>query len=109
MFIAKTYVATLFVAIFTGVGLIICYTLMDKPLILKKSLVYLGNHSSNIWLTHMFLYMSFGAFSQYVYLTNDPVIIFSTLLFMCILFSYFINYVESKFQHIGSNQHDSNT
>jgi hypothetical protein len=109
MFIAKTYVPTLFVAICTGVGLIVFYTLMAIPLMLKNSVVYLGKHSSNIWLTHMFLYMSIGAFSRYVYLTRNPLIIFSTLLFMCILFSYFINYVENKFQRIGAAQHDSNT
>ncbi|PKG75761.1 hypothetical protein CXF86_05395 [Shewanella sp. GutCb] len=106
MFIVKTYVPTLYAAVFTGVGLFVCYLLIDKPKIVNSTLAYLGHHSSNIWLSHMFLYMNFGAFSQSVYLTNDPVMIFSTLLFMCIQFSYFINFLESKFQRIGSNSHD---
>ena len=95
MFILKTYVPSLFVAIFTGVGLIICYLLIDKPLIIESFFSYLGHHSSNIWLSHMFLYVSFETLSRYVYLTNDPVIIFCSLLIMSILFSYLINGIES--------------
>lgn len=111
MFIAKTYVPTLYTAIFTGIGLVVCYLLIDKPKIISSTLAYLGDHSSNIWLTHMFFYLIFAAFSQYVYLTSDPIMIFSTLLFMCISVSYFINFFERKFQfqRIGSNQRDSNT
>jgi len=101
--IAKTYVPTLFTAIFTGVALLTCYLLIDKPLIIKKILTYLGMHSSNIWLTHMFIYLSFDSFSQYVYLTRDPIIIFSSLLIMCLGCSYVINFLERKIQKIGFN------
>ena len=98
MFIAKTYVPTLFVAIATGVGLILCYLLIDKPVFIKKILSYLGMHSSNIWLTHMFIYLSFVSVSQYVYLSRDPIIIFSSLLIMCLGCSYVINFLEEKIQ-----------
>ena len=103
IFIAKTYVPTLFTAIFTGVAFLTCYLLIDKPLILRKILTYLGMHSTNIWLTHMFIYFSFDSFSQYVYLTRDPIIIFSSLLIMCLGCSYVINFLERKIQKIGFN------
>lgn len=95
MFIAKTYVPSLYTAIFTGIGLVICYLIINKPKFISATLAYLGHHSSNIWLTHMFLYLHFSFFKPYIYYFNDPVIIFTTLLLMCLLFSYFINSTES--------------
>ena len=94
MFIAKTYVPTLYTAIFTGIGLVVCYLSINKPKFISATLSYLGHHSSNIWLTHMFLYLHFTFFKPYIYYFNDPVIIFCTLLLMCISFSYFINSIE---------------
>lgn len=91
MFVAKTYVPSLYVAIFTGIGVVVCYWLIDKPKMVKVVLAYLGNHSSNIWLTHMFFYMIFPFFKYYIYYFSDPILIFCTLLLIFLLFSYFIN------------------
>ena len=94
MFIAKAHVPSLYTAVFTGTGLVVCYLIIDKPKLIESVLAYLGHHSSNIWLIHMFFYIIFAFFSQYVYLTDDPIVIFSALLFMCMLASHLINSVE---------------
>ena len=57
MIIVHGIVQTLFVAVFTGIIFICCFNLMNKPRWINKTLDYLGDHSTNIWLTHMFFYM----------------------------------------------------
>ncbi|MGI2030310.1 hypothetical protein, partial [Endozoicomonas acroporae] len=95
MFVAKMYFPTLYVAVFTGVGTVVCYLLIDKPAALRKILEFLGVHSANIWLIHMFIYMTFSIFKSYVFYFKNPIAIFSTLLIVCIMFSYLIDNLES--------------
>lgn len=49
----------------------------------------------------MFFYMIFPTFKYYVYYFDDPVIIFSTLLLISLVFSYFVisieNFINTKF------------
>lgn len=65
MIIAHGFIETLFVAVFTGIAFICIFNLIDKPIWLNKLLDYLGDHSTNMWLTHMFFYMIY--FKQVVF------------------------------------------
>ncbi|MGL6059017.1 MAG: acyltransferase family protein [Culicoidibacterales bacterium] len=65
MIIAHGIVQNLYVAIFTGIPFIVIFNLLDKPKWLAKSFNYIGGHSTNLWLTHMFFYMIY--FKQLVY------------------------------------------
>ena len=65
MIVAHGIVQTLFVAIFTGIVFICLFNLIDKPKWINRLFNYLGDHSTNIWLIHMFFYMIY--FKDLVY------------------------------------------
>ena len=89
MIIAHGFVETLFVAVFTGIIFICCFNLMDKPKWLNKILDYLGSHSTNMWLTHMFFYMIY--FKEIVFAPKYIFLIFPWLIILCLGASYIIN------------------
>lgn len=89
MIIAHGIVQTLFVAVFTGIAFICIFNLMNKPKWLNKLLDYLGNHSTNLWLTHMFFYMIF--FKELVFALKYSFLIFPWLIILCLASSYIIN------------------
>lgn len=63
MFAAHAVVQTAFVAVFTGLGAVCLLCVCRMPRFLEKALCFLGDHSSCIWLSHMFFYGDlFGGF-----------------------------------------------
>jgi hypothetical protein len=97
LFIFKVYFPTLYVAIFTGVVTITLYLMLVKPSFVRCLLNYLGRHSVNIWLVHMFAYMVFLPFKSIVYYSSNNVVIFITLLSICLVFSLLINVIFKLF------------
>ena len=91
MIIAHGIVQTLFVAVFTGIVFICVFNLMDKPNWLNNLLSYLGNHSTNMWLIHMFFYMIY--FKNLVYGAKYSFLIFPWLVILCIVSSYVVNFI----------------
>lgn len=91
MIIAHGFVQTLFVAVFTGIAFICIFNLMDKPKWLNKLLDYLGDHSTNMWLTHMFFYMIY--FKELVFAPTYSFLIFPWLVILCLGSSYLINLI----------------
>ena len=91
MIIAHGIVQTLFVAVFIGIVFICVFNLIDKPKWLNNLLSYLGNHSTNMWLTHMFFYMIY--FKKLVYGARYSFLIFPWLVILCIVSSYIINLI----------------
>lgn len=91
MIIAHGFVQTLYVAAFTGIAFIVLFNLIDKPRWLDNLLSDISNHSTNMWLTHMFFYMIY--FKELVYAPKYPILIFIWLVILCIGTSYLINYI----------------
>lgn len=91
MIVAHGFVQTLFVAVFTGIAFICIVNLMDKPKWLENLLDYLSNHSTNMWLIHMFFYMIY--FKELVYAPQNPILIFIWLIVLCLLSSYVVNLI----------------
>lgn len=91
MIIGHGIIQSMFVAVFTGIAFIYIFNLMDKPKWLDKLLNYLGNHSTNLWLTHMFFYMIY--FKKLVFAPKYSFIIFPWLVILCLGSSYIINYI----------------
>lgn len=91
MIVAHGVVQTLFVAVFTGVAFICIFNLIDKPRWVSKLLDYLSNHSTNMWLTHMFFYMIY--FKEVVFASKYSFLIFPWLVIMCLISSYLINLI----------------
>lgn len=80
---------SMFIAPFTALAFICLFSLMDKNSQVQKLFIYFGQHSTNIWLTHMFFYMSI--FPELTFTPRYPVLIFGWLIIMCLVSSYFIN------------------
>ena len=91
MIVAHGIVQTLFVAVFTGVVFICVFNLIDKPKWVNRLFNYLGDHSTNIWLIHMFFYMIY--FKDLVYGAKYSFLIFSWLIILCLVSSYIVNLI----------------
>lgn len=75
-----------------GVLTFFLFNLWNKSANTKKIFLFLGKHSTNIWLVHMFYYNYI--FGNLVLSLNYPICIFLFLLFLCILTSYIIEWIR---------------
>ena len=98
LFLVHAVVQSLIVAPFTALGCIICFYLWEKPRWVKKTFLFFGKHSTNIWLVHMFFYMVL--FENLVFMLREPLLIYIGMLAICICVSYLINIVEDIVKYI---------
>ena len=98
MIVCHGFVQTLFVAVFTGIAFIVLFNLIDNPNPLDKLLYYLSDHSTNMWLIHMFFYMVY--FKSLVFMPKYPVLIFIWLVILCIIASYLIKFLYTSIINI---------
>jgi len=96
LFIAKSYLPSLFFAVFFFAATIILYLLWDTTGLVAAALGYLGKHSTNLWLTHMFIYLQFEQFKALIYWSRDPLLILCSLVVVCLAFSYPINWAKDR-------------
>ncbi|WP_020062968.1 acyltransferase family protein [Bacillus sp. 123MFChir2] len=89
---------SMIIAPFTAIAFICFFNLMDKSNFIQRIFTFFGNHSTNIWLTHMFFYMSI--FPKLTFAPRYPIIILGWLIVMCLASSYVINFI---YQHIIRN------
>lgn len=61
---------------------------------LKSCFMFMGRHSTNIWLTHMFFYLCM--FPGLVVSARYPIFIFVYMMVLCIAVSIVINFIYSK-------------
>ena len=92
MFVFHCVVQSLIVAPFTGIVTIMCFHLWDKPAWIESGFSFLGYHSTNIWLTHMFFYLTL--FKDMVFKVKYPLFILIYMMVVCIIVSIIINYIE---------------
>ena len=69
--------------------ILLCCHSMTMPT--QKILLYFGNHSTNMWLTHMQYYMIFA--SSFVFMSRNVFIIFITLIILSLVSSYVIEFI----------------
>lgn len=60
----------------------------------RYSLINLGNHSTNIFLFHTFIYYYW--FPDIIYITRNPIIILFELIIVCYSISLFIEFIKRK-------------
>lgn len=74
----------------SGVAILVflIFNLIKKPIAIEKFFLFLGKHSTNIWLTHMFFYLIL--FKDFVLAAKYPLLILVLLLLLCIITSYII-------------------
>lgn len=68
-----------------GIIIITAFWLWDKPDPVKHFLIFIGKHSTNIWLTHLFLYASL--FTNLVFIAKYPPVIFCFMIVLTIVVS----------------------
>ena len=98
MFIFHCIEQSLIVVPITGIVTIMCFHLWDKPTWIENIFSFLGKHSTNIWLTHMFFYLIL--FRGMVFKAKYPLLILAYMLTICILISIIINYIEGFIRRI---------
>lgn len=98
MFIIHCIEESAVIAPITGIVTISCFHLWKKPDKIKKFFDFFGNHSTNIWLTHMFFYEE--PFKDLVFIVKYPILILLFLLTLCILISYGIDMLEKMIKRI---------
>lgn len=91
-FIFHCFVQSLIVAPITGIIVLMCFHLWDKPEWMEKSFLLLGKHSTNIWLIHMFFYLVL--FKNFIFRLKEPALIFVGMFVLCIVISILINQIE---------------
>lgn len=83
------FVESMFVAPFTAIAFICLFNVIEKKIFITRTLNFLANHSTNIWLTHMFFYISL--FPELTFAPTYPILIYGWLIILCLLSSYIIN------------------
>ena len=87
--ICHAVVKTMAIAPITALMIIIGFATFNiSNNVIRKILLFFGNHSTNIWLTHMQFYMIFC--KDIVFSTNTVIGCFIILLTMCIITSFII-------------------
>lgn len=91
MIVGHGIVQTLFVAVFTGIAFICLFNLLDKPKWMDKMFLYLSEHSNNIWLVHMFIYVTY--FKSIVFAAKYSILIYIWLIILCLISSYIVKII----------------
>lgn len=91
IFIFHCIFQNLIVAPFIGMIIIIVFNVANKCKLVNRFFEFLGNHSTNIWLTHMFFYSVL--FDNLVFAAKYPLFILLLMLIITITVSYVINLI----------------
>lgn len=90
LFFARTlFLQSLFFAPLSGLVIILLFHCLHRD---NYILSFIGKHSTNIWLVHMFFYKYI--FIDLVYIAKYFVLIVFLMLFLCIITSYIIIFIE---------------
>lgn len=92
MIVVHGMVQSLFVAVITATVTIILLCVCPLPKRLTSLLCYLGEHSTNIWLVHMFFYSVL--FEGFVFCAKYPISVFLLLLLASLASSYVIKWLS---------------
>jgi surface polysaccharide O-acyltransferase-like enzyme len=91
LFIIHSLYESMIIAPITGIAFICFFNLIDKKLNIKKVLNFISSHSTNLWLTHMFFYITI--FPRLTFAPKYPLLIFFWLIILCLISSYIINLI----------------
>lgn len=92
-----------FLAPFTALATLCILIVTRFPKVIETSVCFLGKHSTNIWLIHMFFYM--GLFDGLVFIAKYPPFIAIFMFLICIAVSLFINVLYHPICHLITNKH----
>lgn len=84
----------------TAVLMFLIFNIWEKSEYTKQVFEFLGRHSTNIWLTHMFFYAYI--FKNLVFCVKYPLLILLFLLILCVITSYIIMIIETIVRKVWS-------
>lgn len=96
IFVRTQFVRSLFVAPATGLVIMVIFHYWKKPNFVKKAFLYIGQHSTAIWLTHMFFFTT-HLFDGLVFKAKYPILVFLFILLLCLVSSYIVNGIYKLF------------
>ena len=76
-----------------GYAIIVIFHYTKKPAFVERFFLFIGKHSTNIWLTHMFFYTIL--FENFVFIAKYPLLIFIFMLAITVGISVVFNKVLS--------------
>ena len=76
----------------------VIFNLLKKPIIVEKIFTFLGKHSTNIWLTHMFFYENL--FVGLVTLVKYPLLMLLFIVLLCTVTSYVVMAIQTLLNSI---------
>ena len=79
------------------VCLIMTYLKWRRDGVVQHALVFLGEHSMNIFLFHTFIFLYY--FHDAIYYTGNPLVIFLILLFFCLIISVGMEYLKKVIKY----------
>lgn len=92
---------SLIIAPITGIGTILCFHIWRKPNWLRNVCMFMGRHSTNIWLVHMFFYAVM--FDGLVFVAKYPFLVLGLLLLICVGISFFIGFIQCSVNRLLHN------
>lgn len=95
-FVGHCVVQSLIVAPITAMAVLLCLFGIRLPVIVDRLLLFMGKHSTNIWLVHMFFY--FTLFENFVFVAKYPLFVLALMIAVCILASVLINQISKGVQ-----------
>lgn len=95
-YVRTTVIGSLFVAPVSGFAVMTIFHFWRKPNFVQKVFSYIGYHSTNIWLTHMFFVQSL--FKNFVYVAKYPLLIFALMLIITLIISNILKIIEVPIQ-----------
>lgn len=90
VFIHSLY-QSMIIAPITAIIFVCLFSLIDKSTLVQKLFNYFSIHSTNIWLTHMFFYLTI--YPSLVFYPKYPILIFIWLVVLCLVSSHCINLI----------------
>jgi hypothetical protein len=102
MFIFHSFYQSMIIAPITGTAFVCLFNLLDKKAFSSKLFDFFGNHSTNIWLTHMFFYMMI--FPNITFAPHYPIFIYCWLILLCIISSFIIDLIYKSVINIIYNK-----
>lgn len=95
-FVGHCVVQSLIVAPITAMAVLLCLFGIRLPVIVDRLLLFMGKHSTNIWLVHMFFY--FTLIENFVFVAKYPLFVLALMIAVCILTSVLINQISKGVQ-----------
>ncbi len=97
-FVVHIVLKPLYFSVFFAIALIIGFNFWQKPKFINKTFEFLGDHSTNIWLVHMFFYLH--PFNNFVFIAKYPILILILMLAICIVCSYILKLLNKPFDKL---------